>query len=291
MIRRRTLLTCSGLLAGSALLRIRPAAAAGGEVNVLYAGSLVNLMEHGLGEAFGKATGDTFRGFGGGSNGLANQIKGKQRRADVFISATPNVNDGLMGEANGNWVSWYATFAQSPLVIGYDPKSKFAADLKSKPFWQVLKQPGIRIGRTDPKLDPKGALTYALMAKAEQVYNQPGLTQAVLGAGDNPVQVRAEEGLVGRLQSGQIDVGFFYSTETADAKIAAIALPAEVAQSARYTVTTVRDGANPQGAVDFVNFLLSPPGEAILKAHGLDTLTPAITGDKAALPKGLKLPH
>jgi molybdate/tungstate transport system substrate-binding protein len=259
------------------------------DVDVLYAGSLVNLMEHGVGPAFDTATGDTFKGFAGGSNGLANQIKGKLRRADVFISANPKVNDTLMGSANGDWVTWYVTFARSPLVIGYNPSSKFAADLKTKPWYEVLREPGIKIGRTDAKLDPKGALTLQLLDKAEQVYHQPGLAQAVLGAPDNPEQVRPEENLVGRLQSGQIDVGFFYSTETSDLKIPAIPLPPEVALSAVYTVSIVRDAAHPAEAVKFVDFLLSAPGQAVLRDHGLDTVTPSVAGDAAQVPPSLHL--
>jgi molybdate/tungstate transport system substrate-binding protein len=63
------------------------------------------------------------------------------------------VNDSLMGAANGDWVSWYITFAQSPLVIGYNATSKFAAEFKTKPWYQVLQEPGIRIGRTNPQFD------------------------------------------------------------------------------------------------------------------------------------------
>jgi molybdate/tungstate transport system substrate-binding protein len=277
----------AALLVTALLLAPRGATAA--DVNVLYAGSLVNLMEHGIGPAFDKATGDTFRGFGGGSNGLANQIKGKLRHGDVFISANPKVNDGLMGEANGDWVDWYITFAQSPLVIGCSPTSRFAAELKSKSWYEVLREPGIKIGRTDPKLDPKGALTVQLLEKAEQVYQKPGLAQAVLGGADNPEQVRPEENLVGRLQSGQIDVGFFYSTETADLHIPSLPLPPEVALSAVYTVTVLHDAADPAGAAQFVDFLLSPPGQAVMKEHGLDTVTPTVAGDGTKLPASIHL--
>src|SRR5262250_3370524 len=91
------------LLCAAALLT--PGIALADTVNVLYAGSLVNLMEHGIGPAFEKATGDKFQGFGAGSNALANQIKGQLRRGDVFISANPRVNDALTGTANGDWVS------------------------------------------------------------------------------------------------------------------------------------------------------------------------------------------
>jgi molybdate/tungstate transport system substrate-binding protein len=271
-----------------AVMLLTPGAATAETVSVLYAGSLVNLMERGIGAAFDKATGDTFQGFAGGSNGLANQIKGQLRRGDVFISANPRVNDDLTGAANGAWVSWYVTFAQSPLVIGYNPSSRFAADLKNKPWYEVLQEPGIKIGRTDPKLDPKGALTVQLLDRAEQIYKLPGIARKVLGLPDNPDQVRPEENLVGRLQSGQIDVGFFYSTETADLKIPAIPLPAEVALSALYTVTVLRNAASPDGAIRFVGFLLGSPGRAVMQEHGLDTVKPSIGGDESNIPAQIR---
>ncbi len=284
MLRRSLILGAGGALGLPLLVRAQGA----GVVNVLYAGSLVNLMEHGVGPAFGKATGATFQGFGGGSNALANQIKGSLRRGDVFVSATPKVNDSLTGGANGDWVRWYVSFAQSPLVIGYDPASRFAGALKTRPWYEVLQQPGIRIGRTDPKLDPKGALTEQLLDRAEQVYRLPGLNRKVLGDPQNPDQVRPEQNLVGRLQSGQIDVGFFYSTETTDLHIAAIPLSPEVALSAHYTVTVLRDAANPAGAARFVAFLLGPDGRAVMRQHGLDVIAPTVTGDAAAIPPDIR---
>ena len=276
------------LLATALLAAPAQAALAAGTVNVLYAGSLVNLMEHGVGPAFDKATGAQFQGFGGGSVGLANQIKGKLRKGDVFISANPKVNSALMGAANGDWVSWYVAFAQSPLVIGYNASSKFAADFKTKPWYQVLLEPGIRIGRTDAKLDPKGALTVALLKQAETFYKSPGLSQKVLGAPDNPAQVLPEETLVGRLQSGQLDVGFFYSTETSDAKIPAISLPPDIAPKAVYTVTTLRDAPNAAGADQFVAFLLGPGGRDLLKEHGLTLQKMDVSGDATAVPQDIK---
>jgi molybdate/tungstate transport system substrate-binding protein len=277
------------LLAGAALVLPAQAAFAAGTVNVVYAGSLVNLMEHGVGPAFDKATGDRFQGYAGGSVGLANQIKGKLRKGDVFISANPKVNASLMGAANGDWVKWYIAFAQSPLVIGYNASSKFAADFKSKPWYQVLLEPGIKIGRTDAKLDPKGALTVALMKQAETFYKSPSLAQKVLGAPDNPAQVLPEETLVGRLQSGQLDVGFFYSTETSDAKIPALNLPPEIAPKAVYTVTTLRDASNADGADKFVAFLLGPGGRDLLKQHGLTLQKMDVSGDATAVPQDIKV--
>jgi molybdate/tungstate transport system substrate-binding protein len=277
-----------GVVTAAVLLIWTPVASAGGTVNVLYAGSLVNLMEHGIGPAFDKATGNTFQGYAGGSGLLANQIKGKLRQGDVFISANPKVNNALMGTPNGDWVSWYISFAQSPLVIGYSRSSKFAADFKTKPWYQVLAEPGIRIGRTDPKLDPKGALTVELMKQAETTYKVPDLSQTVLVAPENPAEVLPEETLVGQLQSGQLDVGFFYSTETSDAKIPAVELPAAVTPKAVYTVTILRDAPNPTGADQFVAFLLGAAGEGVMKAHGLDLQKPTLTGAATSVPTDIR---
>jgi molybdate/tungstate transport system substrate-binding protein len=110
----------------------------------------------------------------------------------------------------------------------------------------------------------------------------------VLGAPDNPAQVLPEETLVGRLQSGQRDVGFFYSTETASAKIPVIRLPAEIAPKAVYTATVLSGSPNPQGAVGFLVFLLGPQGKTVMTENGLDVETPVLAGTVAAVPSQIR---
>ncbi len=284
-MRRRDVL----LVGAAAAMRYGAAEAqTAGSVAVLYAGSLVNLMERGIGPAFQQAGRGRPQFYAGGSNKLANEIRGRLRRGDVFISANPAVNDSLVGAANGDWVSWYVGFAQSPLVLGTLPQSRFAAALRSRPWFEVLQEPGVRIGRTDPKLDPKGKLTVDLLARAEQLYRLPDLQRRVLGAPDNPAQVLPEESLVGRLQSGQLDVGFFYSTETTDLHLAATPLPAEVALSAHYTATVLHDAVNPAGGGDFIAFLLGPRGRAIMQQHGLDVMAPTLSGDPDMVPAAIR---
>jgi len=248
-----------------------------GPVSVLHAGSLVNLMEHDLGPKFASATGYTYQGQGAGSTALANQIKGKVKRADVYISASPATNETLMGQANGDWVSWYATFATAPMVLGYNPGGRFAAALKTQPWRQVITQPGFRLGRTDPATDPKGKL-------AVQALRQVGLGAAASGTQG----VYPETELVGRLQAGQLDAGFFYRNEAVEANIPTVALD-PVMLHATYTVSVLRNAPNRAGAVAFVTYLLGPRGGAVLRQHGLTVVTPpAVAGDKAAVPSALK---
>lgn len=273
-------------LLGIVLIAARAPSSTGAEksVNVLYAGSLVNLMEHDMGPAFTAATGEKFQGYAGGSSLLANQIKGRLRQGDIFISASPKVNATLMGSANGSWVTWYVSFGQSALMIGYNPGSRFASDFKTKPWYEVLAEPGIRIGRTDPNLDPKGALAVKLLAAAESFYHRPGLARQVLGADENPAQVLPEETLVGRIQSGQLDAGFFYSTEINDARIPAVSLPAAIAPKAVYTVTILRDAPHATGARRFVAFLLGSKGKHILTRHGIALSKPVVSGEAGNAP-------
>ena len=254
-----------------------------GPVKVLYAGSLVNLMEHSLGPKFEQANGDTFQGFSAGSSALAMQIKGKVRQGDVFISASPSVNQTLQGPANGNWVSWYANFASAPLVIGYDPNSKFAADLKSKPWYQVITEPGFKMGSTDPKLDPKGKLGQQALTDGAKVYNDPGLPAAA----QKNITVLPETELVGRLESGQLDAGFFYSNEASEQNIPTTSLD-QVHLAATYTVTVLNMAPDPAPAADFVQYLVSSDGQALLKQDGLTVLPLSLHGDPAAVPPALK---
>jgi molybdate/tungstate transport system substrate-binding protein len=250
----------------------RAAITASGKVQVLYAGSLANLMEHDLGPSFDSATGGDFEGTAAGSTQLVQEIKGKVKQADVFVSASTDANKGLMGSANGGWETWYATFATAPLVIGYNPNSKFANDIRTKPWQQVITESGFRMGSTDPKLDPKGKLA------------AHALTQAGLSAKD--VQVFPEEQLVGRLQSGQLDAGFFYSSESTELKIPTISLGSTTLQ-ATYTVSVLNNAPNSAGGIAFVRYLFSDAGLADLRKHGLRLQPVTVTGDRTAVPAAL----
>lgn len=289
------------------------------KVSVLYAGSLVNLMEKKFGPAFQQATGYPYQGEGKGSTALANEIKGHLRFPDIFISADANVDKSLMGPANGNYVSWYAPFIRTSMVIGYNPNSKFAADLSaaangSKPWYQVLAQPGLRLGRTDPAIDPKGARTIILMELAQLFYNQPGLSQQILGSNQNANQIFPEEELAARLGSGQLDAGFFYLNEVKELNLPYITLPNQInlsdpslnsayAQASYtdaktgkksagaaiiYTITIPSASKNMAGAIAFVSFLFSSQGQSILSQDGLAQATPRLSGDASTVPSQLQ---
>ena len=252
------------------------------QVAVLYAASLESVMENDLGPAFAQATGHAFEGYGAGSDELVSQLRGGIRRGDVLVSASPEADRSLEGDAGGSYVSWYATFAKAPLVLGYNPQSRFAADLHSRPWYRVVTEPGIRIGRTDPALDPKGRLTVSNVQQAAAALAMPGLTAAMAGWAVFP-----EETLVGRLEAGQLDAGFFYSMEASEQHIPSVSLLPATA-SATFTVTVLNRGPDPAGGQAFVAYLLGPAGRKLLSRDGLNLLATSLTGPVTAVPAGLR---
>jgi molybdate/tungstate transport system substrate-binding protein len=260
--------SCSSSSSGST------ARSASGPVDVLYAGSLVTVMEKTIGPAFHSATGYTFSGTSGDSGALANQVKAGTAQGDVFISANPSKDQILEGPANGGWVSWYATFATSDLVLGYNPKSRFAAQLRTQPWYRVITQPSFLLGRTDPATDPKGKLTAAALAAASTADGAPTARIETDQSGVFP-----ENTLVGRLQAGQLDAGFFYAVEAAAAGIPTVPLTGIPVEQAKYTVTVLERAAHQAAADAFVQFLLGGRGSGYLTRDGVHLVRPVkVTG-------------
>jgi molybdate/tungstate transport system substrate-binding protein len=240
-------------------------------------------MERNLRPSFEKASGYGLLGFAGGSTELANEIKGRVRRGDVFVSASAAADHALEGAANGNWVSWYSSFMASPLVLAYNPQSSFARQLRAgKPWYRVIAEPGIRVGRTDPKLDPKGVLTTEAVAAAARRLHDSALLSA-----ERHFETFPETALIGRMQSGQLDAGFFYAVEAKTAKLATVPLT-PVYKYAEYTITILNRASDPAAAAALIRFLLNTARAYTLNKNGLNPTKPRFAGSRSAVPVGLR---
>ncbi len=235
-----------------------------GSVAVLYAGSLLDVMTSQIAPAFHRATGYTVSGFANGSNALVSEIKGGTEVADVFISASPSLNAQLEGTKNGNWVSSYRTLGHSALVLGYNPASRFAPALRREPWYDVVGQPGFLLGRTDPATDPKGVLAVTALRDAARRFHVARLAALAI----SPSNVFTETSLVGELQAGQLDAGFFYAVEAAAAHLSTVALVG-TRLSATFSVARVNRDPDPAGARAFISFLASATGREILRRNGI----------------------
>ncbi len=240
------------------------ASGARGTVDVLYAGSLLELMQNQIAPAFHRRTGYTVVGFPNGSMALAAEIKGGTEVADVFVSAAPSVNRELEGAANGDWVSSYRILGRSPLVLGYNPSSPFAPALRSSPWYDVVDRPGFLLGRTDPAVDPKGVLAVTALRDVARRYHRPRIATLATSTKN----VFTETSLVGELDAGQLDAGFFYAVEASAAHLRTVALVG-THLAGIFTVALVNRAPHPAAARAFIAFLLGADGRRLLRRHGV----------------------
>ena len=194
-------------------------------ITVAFAGSMGVVMDRGIAPAFTAKTGTTVHGIGQAAMGLAHLITAKDINPDVFVSVTaPPIKvveaAGLAQDA--------PPVASSAMVLAYSPASKFAAQF-AKPdanVAQLLTLPGVRIGRTDPRVDPQGQYVLFALQLAEKYYKLPGLAQKVAGPIVNPAEIFTEPSLLARLQEGQIDSIIGYESAVISQHLPFIALAA-----------------------------------------------------------------
>ncbi len=292
----------------------------GKEVFVMYAGSLVKIFETSLGPSFQNQTGYTYEGEGKGSVQIANLMVDGFRKPDIFVSAG-TIPIMKLVDNKPPLANWLIKFASTEMVIAYSPKSHFYNELEKArtgqiPWYKVLSEKDFKFGRTDPELDPKG-YNMIISAKLSNIYyNDSSIKQTILGDDRNPKQVFPEETLNTILESGQVDAIAAYKHEAISRGLLYITLPPQVNlgnndfsnyyKMASYTfssngqiipgapiyfsVTIPNTYKNFNGAVSFVNYLISPndKGKLILEKQGLDYLkSPIIEGNISKIPSSI----
>jgi molybdate/tungstate transport system substrate-binding protein len=279
-------IACIGLAAAgcsSSSTSSAPAASAkhSGDVEVFSAGSLDTLMTKSVGPAFHTATGYTLVDTSHGSGTLAADIKNKVAVADVFVSAAPADDTLLMGSANGDWVSWYAAFATSPEVLGYYPKSKFAKDLQTMPWYKVITMPGFRLGRTNPSQDPGGVLAAEALEQTATAQNLPALKTLATETSDE----YAENPEEADIQTGALDGAFMYEAD-ANSQASPFVKLTGTNLAGDYTITLVNKAPHMAAAEAFIKFLLGSKGQSLMKADNFAIVSPPkVTG--SGVPSGL----
>lgn len=240
------------LLAALSLVGVVPAQ----PVTVAYAASLIKPMEGPIAQTLLREEHLQFLGEAKGSTALAHLISDGLRHPDVFISADSSLYPGLR------------PFGRADLVVAYAPSSRFAAQFDAAAHGKLdlaalLRTPGLRIGRTDPQVDPKGAKTLSALAAL-----------GVSPGGDE--QTFPEEDLLVRTETGQVDCGFFYTTETHTADLKVVVLPKGIGSrpgiAVEYAIVVVPGAAHPAAAHRLVDFLLQGEGRHLLEDAGLHYL-------------------
>lgn len=295
-----------------------------GTATVAYASSLQFLNERVVSPAFTEATGYQFSGHGASSGELEADIAARELTPDVFQS----VGGDNITPLEPSFTRWYIPYAGTQMVVAYNPNSKYASQFKayadgSKPLqglFTLLATTGLKLGRTDPNIDPQGRDFIYLLELAQMYYHLPTDTVSkILGTSDygtaNSSQIYAESALDATLQSGQLDAASAFITQAVQLHLDYIKLPPQISlgdasmagQYAKATVTikppgkpkTTKSGSpqviditmigkpTPAG-IAFVKYTLSQAGLARYKQGGFTLITPTIVGDSSAVPAAIR---
>jgi molybdate/tungstate transport system substrate-binding protein len=290
-----------------------------GTVSVAYASSLQFLNEKVVSPAFTAADGYTFSGRGASSGEL---------EADIASGEiTPNVFESVGGDnitpLEPKFTNWYVQYAGTSIVLAYNPNSKYASQFKaiadgSKPLsslFTLLQTPGLKLGRTDPNVDPQGRDFIEMLELAQAYYHLPSDTVAkILGTSNfgsaSSSEIYAESSLDSTLESGQLDAASAFVTQAIELHLDYIPLPTAInlgsaADAASYKTATVKlaDGKTESGspqviditiigpptpaAIAFVKYTLSAAGLAQYKTGGFSLPTPTIVGSTSSVPSAI----
>jgi molybdate/tungstate transport system substrate-binding protein len=265
-------------------------------LRVAYAGSMGVVMDNAAGPAFAKAHNASYQGTGQGSYALAHLLAAHQIQADVFVTITPGPVQVLK---QAGLVTQAVPVASTQMVISYSPHSRFAADFAAaaqgkKNWYDVLSEPGLHLGRTDPAIDPQGANALLTLQLAADYYRRPDLLQKIAGEPQNTAQIFTEPSLMSRLEAGQIDAAISYLSAAQSHHLPTIALPDEInlgdpamqapwydrasitlnngktvkVQPLVFYAAVLGNAQQPQLGRDFVAFLQSTEGQALFREHG-----------------------
>jgi len=191
------------------------------------------------------------------------------------------------------YAKWVIQFATNKLVIVYTDKSKFANEINSNNWYDILQRKGVEFAYSDPNSDPCGYRTLLMFQLAEIYYKVPDLYQKLIhSVSPNNVKPKSVQ-LIAGLESGELDYAFEYLSVAKQNHLKYISLPEELNfsdpalksfyEKAKlklkngkvvtgapiiYGITVPENAKNKIVAEKFVGFLLSDKGKAIFEENG-----------------------
>ncbi|SMB78883.1 molybdate ABC transporter substrate-binding protein [Deinococcus hopiensis] len=234
------------------------ASAQAASLTVFAAASLTDAFTE-LGKAFDAGTGNTTTFQFAGSQALRTQLE-NGARADVYASANaaqfnPLVQAGLLNAGQ--------PFVSNRLAIITQKNNRRVKTLTD------LLRPGVKLVIAD-KAVPAGDYTRRMLTAIDKsgTYGRDfsaRLLQNVVSEEPNVRQVAL------KVQLGEADAAVVYITDVTPglkAAVRVIALPSRFNQRASYPIATLKRSGNADTARAFVNFVLSPGGQKILRKWG-----------------------
>ena len=237
------------------------------EIRVLAAGSLKDVLTAIFAD-YAKQHDVTFAPVWGPSGILRDRMQHGEA-FDLFASAAlPHAQALTDAGVSGPSV----LFTRNALCV----VTEAGRDLDSAHVAETLLRPEIRIGTSTPVADPAGDYTWELFHRIDT--RSPGAfdtlskkARQLFGGATTTAPADGRHPLLAALDDHVIDLFVYYCSGaaamvSASPKYRMVSLPPELSVGADYGLTVSKQAS--AGAADFAMYLLSPPAQRALKAHG-----------------------
>ena len=170
-----------------------------------------------------------------GSVACARKIVDLNKKADIFASADYKViNDLVIPQ----YAKFNALFATNEMVIAYTNHSKYNKEINQKNWTNILLKKGVKVGHSNPNLDPCGYRSVLVVKLASIYYNKPNFYNKLMGYKEyykngiedkSKIVVRPKEtDLLSLLEIGAIDYLFIYKSVAKQHNLKFIELPPQI---------------------------------------------------------------
>jgi len=285
------------------------------EVLVLHAGSLSVPFKQMASQFMKQNPGVQVKLEAYGSRIAARQICDLKRQVEVMASADSSVIRSLLIPEHAGFC---IDFSTNEMVLMYTESSRFAEEINTDNWFDILLRPGIQVGHSDPNADPCGYRTILTWKLAEKYYRIPGLFLK-LQKGVPLKNIRPKEtDLIALLELSELDYVFIYRSIAQQHRLKYIKLPIEInlksAAFSRfysqvsvkisgkkpgewitrrgspmiYGITVPDNARNPRWGARFVAFVLGREGREIMSRNGQPEIIPPQVDFYNKLPEKLK---
>jgi molybdate/tungstate transport system substrate-binding protein len=117
-----------------------------------------------------------------GSVACVRKITETGEECDVLASADYSLISSMMMTEDSDYADWYIIFAVNRMTLAYTNNSKYADEITTDNWYQILRRSDVKWGFSDPNLDPCGYRSPMVIQLAEYEYGDDMIFEDLIEA-------------------------------------------------------------------------------------------------------------
>jgi molybdate/tungstate transport system substrate-binding protein len=130
----------------------------------------------------------------GGSVTRVQKITELGEECDVLASADYTLIPSMMMTPDSHYTDWYIIFAVNRMTIAYTDNSRYADEINSTNWYQILRRSDVKWGFSNPNMDPCGYRSPMVIQLAESEYGDDTIFEDLIEA-NSDITVSEADGI------------------------------------------------------------------------------------------------